>query len=97
MPVTAVVETVYTIHRRDHVHNVQVPLSGPDALEVVEELPLTVVKDTHADARELLSHLAIFPSQMHDAMIVSNHANRNTDAIITSDGKMAGNYPTIWA
>jgi hypothetical protein len=33
---------------------------------------------------------------MHGAMIVANHVNRSTDAIITDDGRMADNYATVW-
>jgi predicted nucleic acid-binding protein len=96
VPTIALVEAMFIMDRRDEIESISVPVDAEQALNVFEQLPVTIVEDTHADARELLSHLRVFPSQMHDAMIVSNHANRNTDAIITSDEKMADNYPTLW-
>jgi predicted nucleic acid-binding protein len=96
VPTIALVEAMFIMDRRDEIEGISVPVDAEQALNVFEQLPVTIVEDTHADARELVSHLSVFPSQMHDAMIVSNHANRNTDAIITSDGKMADNYPTLW-
>ncbi len=87
---------MFIMDRRDEIEDVPVPVDAEQALNVFEQLPASIVEDTQADARELLSHLSTFPSQMHDAMIVANHVNRNTDAIITSDDKMADNYPTVW-
>ncbi len=96
LPTIALVEAMFIMDRRDEIEDIPVPVDAEQALTVFEQLPVSIVEDTHADVRELLSHLSVFPSQMHDAMIVANHANRNTDAIITSDDKMADNYPTVW-
>lgn len=96
LPVIAAVETVFVFERRDEVQNIPIPIDGDDALRVIESLPVTIVEDTHADARELVEHLDRFPAQMHDAMIVSNHVARDTDAIITSDEKMARRFPVLW-
>ncbi|PSP98320.1 hypothetical protein BRC89_08290 [Halobacteriales archaeon QS_4_70_19] len=97
VPTIALVEAMFIMDRRDEIENIPVPVDAEQALSVFEQLPVTIVEDTPADARELPSHLGVFPSQMHDAMVVSNHANRNTDAIITSDEKMTDDYPTVWA
>ena len=95
-PVIAAVEAAFTLDRRDSIRDIPVPIDAAQALSVFEALPMTITEDTHTDARGLLEHLDLFPSQMHDAMIVSNHVNRGTDAIITSDGKMAERFPTVW-
>jgi predicted nucleic acid-binding protein len=96
VPTIAPTPAMFIMDRRDEIEDIPVPADAEQALNVFEQLPVTIVEDTHADARELLSHLRVFPAQMHDAMIVSNHANRNTDAIITSDERMADHYPTLW-
>jgi predicted nucleic acid-binding protein len=97
VPTVALVEAMFVMDRRDEIQGVPVPIDADQAFGVFEELPVDIVDDTHADARELLSHLDVFPSQMHDAMVVANHVTQETDAIITSDEKMADNYPTVWA
>jgi predicted nucleic acid-binding protein len=96
IPVIAAVEAMFVLDRRDELQGTPIPFDAEDVLRWFEQLPATFVEDTHADARELLSHLSTFPAQMHDAMIVSNHINRSTDAIITDDEKMADHYPTLW-
>lgn len=96
LPVIALVEPVFVLDRRDELHGISIPFDAEDALRWFEALPLTIVDDTHADARELISHLDPFPAQMHDAMIVSNHVNRNTDAIVTDDDTMAQQFETVW-
>lgn len=95
LPVVAIVEAVFVLERRDGLHGISIPFDAEDALRWFEALPLTVVDDTHADARELISHLDLFPAKMHDAIVVLNHVNRNTDAIITDD-KMAQRFETVW-
>jgi hypothetical protein len=96
IPVIAAVEGMFVLDRRDELQGITIPFDAEDALRWFEQLPATFVEDTHADARELVSHLQTFPAQMHDAMIVSNHVNRSTDAIIIDDEKMADNCPTLW-
>lgn len=96
IPVIAAIEAMFVLDRRNELQDIPIPFDAEDALRWFEQLPATFVEDTHADARELLAHLSVFPSQMHDAMIVANHVNRSTDAIITDDGKMTDNYATVW-
>ena len=95
-PIIAATEAIFFIDRRDEAHGTTLPLDAAGALAGFNTYPVTFIDDTEADMRELVTHTDLFPSQMHDAMIVSNHVNRGTDAIITSDGKMDKRFPTIW-
>lgn len=97
LPAIAATETIYIIERRDELHGIPIPIGAGTARQWIDGLPLNIVEDTYADFREVVNQMAQFPAQIHDAMIVSNHLNNGTDAIITDDEKMEEEFPTIWS
>jgi len=97
LPTVAAVETLYRVKKGVTVRGTEVsgdPVEFADALET--KLPVTVVEDDEELLKSIPALMEPFPSQMHDAMIVGSHQRRETEAIVTSDDKMAEEFPTIW-
>lgn len=98
LPTVAAVETLYRVKKGVTVRGTDVsgdPVEFADALET--KLPVTVVEDDEGLLKSIPALMGLFPSQMHNAMTVGSHQRRGTEAIVTSDSKIAEEFPTIWA
>jgi len=67
------------------------------ARAVATSIPVSVVGGNSSDVVELADWAGAFPSQVHDAMILSSHTTRDTEAIVTDDSKIDDHADTIWS
>ena len=95
-PTTAIAETLYAVSRDKDVRGVTLTGTPEDARQaLIGDGPVSLVPADDATLTEyagLVAELSI-----HDALVVASHRARETDAIITSDGRIeAAGYETIW-
>lgn len=98
LPVMAAVETLYRAAKGVTVRGTTLSVDPADLRDGFDTfLPVTVVDDRDALLDAVVPLMEPFPNQMHDAMILASHRDRDTDAVVTADERWADHAETIWA
>ena len=98
LPAMAAVETLYRAAKGVSVRGTRLSVDPADLRAGLDTfLPVTVVDDRDPLLGELVPLVDPFPNQMHDAMILASHRDRDTDAVVTADDTRADHAETIWA
>lgn len=97
LPAMAAVETLYRAAKGVSVRGTTLSVDPADLRAGFDTfLPLTVVDDRAGLLDAVVTLMEPFPNQMQDAMILASHRDRDTDAVVTADGKWADHAETIW-
>jgi predicted nucleic acid-binding protein len=98
LPAMAAVETLYRAAKGVSVRGTTLSIDPADLRAGFDTfLPVTVVDDRDSLLDAVVPLMEPFPNQMHDAMILASHRDRDTDAVVTADEKWADHAETIWA
>lgn len=97
LPAVAAAEATYIAYNRDEIAGRPFRGSPDDVGTILQADHPIVLAPTDLDVlEEMLEWQEAFPRQLHDAMIVSSHRVRGTEAVITSDRKLSDHVRTIW-
>jgi hypothetical protein len=98
LPAMAAVETLYRAAKGVTVRGTTLSVDPADLRDGFDTfLPVTVVDDRDSLLDAVVPLMEPFPNQMHDAMILASHRDRDTDAVVTADERWADHAETIWA
>lgn len=95
-PSTALAETLYSVAHDKTVRGITLSGTPEEAREaLVETGPVSVAP---VDDEELIEYAQVTSEfDIHDALIVASHRAQNTDAIITTDGRIRdAGYEAVW-
>jgi predicted nucleic acid-binding protein len=98
LPAMAAVETLYRAAKGVTVRGATLSVDPADLRAGFDTfLPVTVVDDRDSLLDAVVPLMDPFPNQMHDAMILASHRDRDTDAVVTADEKWTDHAEAIWA
>jgi len=97
LPAMAAVETLYRAAKGVNVRGSTLSVDPADLHAGFDTfLPVTVVDDRDSLLNAVVPLMDPFPNQMHDAMILASHRDRDTDAVVTADSTWTAHTETIW-
>jgi predicted nucleic acid-binding protein len=97
LPAVAAAEAMYIVHNRDDIAGRPFEGSPEDVVTVLKaDHPFVLAETDLAVLEAMIRWQGAFPSQLHDAMIIASHEVNDTEAVLTSDEKMAEHVPTVW-
>jgi|GEM_PF-1921115 len=98
LPAIAASEAMYVANNREEIAGLEFAGTPNDVITVIESSgPVDFDPMDLEIIREIRHWQKEFPKQLHDAMIVASHVVRETEAVITSDERIAEFVPTVWA
>lgn len=97
LPAVAAAETMYIASNRTEIAGRPFRGDPKDVVMILNaDLPFVLDPTELQTLEELLNWRDEFPRQLHDALIVASHVVNDTEAVISSDGKIADHVPTVW-
>lgn len=97
VPAIVASETTYMADRNQSINGQTLSMDASDVVDVIRrQMNAKIVETTRDELAEIPPLIDTWASQMHDAMVVASHLARDTDAIVTTDGKIQDHHSTLW-
>lgn len=98
LPAVAAGEAMYVAHDRTEIAGRPFAGEPHDVVAILRaDHPIVLAPLDIEILDEMLAWHEAFPRQLHDAAIAATHVANGTDAVVTSDDRIADHVPTVWA
>lgn len=97
LPAVAAGESMYIAYNRTEIAGRPFRGEPKDIVTILKSAIPIILDPTDLEIlEEMLDWQTEFPTQLHDALIIASHVVNETEAVITSDDKIADHVPTVW-